>query len=207
MKKSHLILLLCLLLCGQMFAQRPTPSTPANPKNPDAPTMTGGIEPCVDVSYEIAIDGIVWDTNSENLEGIIPDDYPLANDSDLPEGTFNLVKLSLKHPSEFSSYKFELSVQQSGSTNPVVVLFVGTNNIEITSGTVLQVEVIGNGSDGGGVSTTATVENVGGGGNGKCIGVSTLGKQLIFGNGDVCIPNDSSYPCGDYPLSGQSSKW
>jgi len=194
MKKSHLIFLFCLLFCGQMFAQRPTPTTPVNPKDPDAPAMTGIIEelpePCEGVSYKITIDSIVCGATSTSLLEMIPSDVSLSN-PELPE-SFDIVKISLNHPLEFTSYGFELSLEQPGSSKPVVLLFIHyehqieitpVNETELENGpTRLNIKITNtdNGDDGG-VATTATVEGIWGGSGEQCVNASVEEQQLASG--------------------------
>jgi len=110
MKKSHLILLLCLLFCGQMFAQTFGPPTPANP---DAPC-----------EYEIRIEGIAWDADLNTLTSIAASqDANLLNTSNLPE-SFNIVQVSLNHSFDFKEYELGISIEQSGSSKPVIILFI-----------------------------------------------------------------------------------
>jgi len=195
MKKSHLIFLLCLLFCGQMFAQRPTPTTPSNPKNPDAPTMTIGItedpptDPCDGVDYGIKIDDVVCDATSADLIEMVPLNYTLSNSGDIPDDVFDIVKISLNHPLVFTSYGFELTLEQSGSSKPVVLLFTDAQHqIEIApvpqfvdGPTKLYITITNNGGNTGGVATNVPVEDVWGGNGEQCVSVSVEGQELESG--------------------------
>gem|GEM_PF-4139941 len=210
MKKSHLIFLLCLLFCGQMFAQRPTPS---NPKNPNAPVIadttgeppTEPSDPCEGISYEIKIDSVVWGANYDNLINItdpmdgILETYP----NDFPE-LFNVAIVSLKHPGiPFKEYTFDISAEQFASSNPIVIIFPSESGIDvipildtvagvIKGFTIKRTSSIDNNITG--VITAASVEARIGGGT-QCISVFTKETTITLADDSICPLDDSTSNC------------
>lgn len=217
MKKSHLIFLLCLLFCGQMFAQRPMSNTPTNPKNPDAPVIadTNGeppIVPCEGVSYDIEIQNVVWDADIVTLTGIIDaKNIKQVNLGDLP-ASFNIAVVQMTHPKKtFKEYSFDIDVNQSGSFKPIVLLFVYTLDTNMTplyedgTGTVTGFKIESTGTTGGGgVATAIPVEGLE---PQKCISITTQGKQLVFQNEESCFLNNSSGNFCDQQSSNPTVKW
>jgi len=205
-----------------MFAQRPIPTTPNNPKNPDAPVMadTNGeppivpSDPCDEISYEIEIENVVWDADLPTLTSIIDSiAFEEVNLGDLPD-SFNIAIVQLVHPLEsFTEYSFDISIEQSGSSKPVVLRFTHGVGIEITPLydteehiTGLKIEDTGVRGDGG-VASNVPVETILPGRGEKCINVQSEGKRLVFLNGETCELNSSADSFCDTSTTGEISRW
>lgn len=202
MKKSYLIFLLCLLFCGQMFAQTFDPPTPTNPENSGESGMTDVTEdnpvelhdPC-EANYEIKIENIIWGATYWTLVNMVPENVHQTNFGELPK-LFNIVELSLVHPVKFYEYEFDISASQIGSSLPVVVFFVYKEGIEIipiqdnTGITRFKVKPF---TGGGGVVSAASVEKTSEPSGGqKCINIFTQGITVTLITGAVCSLNDPS---------------
>lgn len=193
MKKSHLILLLCWLFCGQMFAQTFTPPTP----NSDEDSPIELHEPC-EANYTIKVENVIWGAKYSTLEKMVPENIKQTNFGELPP-LFNIVVISLVHPApllKFDEYKFDISASQTGSSLPVVAFFVYEDGIEITpiedNGGITGFKVKPF-TGGGGVVSAASVEKTSDPGDGQpCINIFTEEGTVTFTYGAVCSLNDSS---------------
>lgn len=194
MKKSYLFILLCLLFCGQVFAQRPTSTTPENPK--DAPITTGT---CEGANYNIKINTVHWSTNPISFfYDILPPNSEINIES-LPGLLFNVVELELAHPKEFEKYTFNIdNFTQTGSSEPTIIVFFHMDDIKVTAvyypnGSLKGFEVQKNpdGASAGsnltsggvtGVATAAAVEHR----QRKYMEISTKGEIMEFDDGTIC---------------------